>query len=419
MNTRWLKVVLFLVLYLGICDASAQQRVPINAEECAEALLKYKDTLLTFYKAIEQDDAEKLVTLIENANWDRETKHRNSQRFLYIASFKGQVNSIEALISQVGVDVNISDPDNNNWTALHYTVLNGDKASRLNSFYILITLGADTDILNAQGHKPLWYMLWFHAKKQNKKRHFLSIEEKKKVVELLLDYAVMPIYIKDLLRLGHYRILHRWVSMYGEDGDRKEAVLKSLSGTKRIRHSPELIDRVIHMAFDEGKQPMEIVRELTNAGIPVAFTTVQTWIRELRNRVVSMILDEGKSPEDIVKELADAGTTVSLTTIQALVQEHNQAHGSADAVSTQEPPQEETQVNNGNYIIRDDDDEKYNEFILRVNGSDSLYSLAIEDLLEGKGIEEVLDDFPSLDRTTLEHHYRMYRLNRLNRSVSN
>ena len=372
MNARYLNIILFLVLCVGTCDASTRQGVPINAEECTEALLKDRDALPAFYEAIEQDDADKLVALIKSANWDRETKHRNTQRFLYVASFLGRMNSIEALVSQIGVDVNVSDADNHNWTALHYAVLNSDKSSRLSSFYILIKLGANIDALDAQNHKPLWYMSWFHVE-QSKGHSFLSVEGKKKVVELLLNYAIEPVHIKNLFRLSNYHALYRWVNLYGEDLDRKEAVLKDL--------------------LRGGKK----------------------YSSELKNKVIYMVLHEGKQPKDVVRELADIGIVITMETIYNWVRKYREDHGLADTVSTEDISQREAEVNNRNYIIRDGEDNKHSDLLVR-NASDGLYSLAIEDLLEGKDIDEILDDFPSLDRRTLEHHYRMYLLSRSSRS---
>ena len=364
MNARCLKFVLFLVLCVGTCDASVQT-VPMNSEACTTALLKDRETLSTFYEAIERDDADRLVILIESAAWDVETMYWNGQRFLYLASFLGRVNSIEALVSQLKIDVNISNPDENNWTALHYAVLNNDKSSRLDSFYTLIKLGADINVLDAQGHEPLWYISWFHTGQSKTIR--VTVEIKKRVVELLLNYPIEPAQIKKLLQLGHYHTLYQWINLYGEDSDKKEAVLEKLS--KREKKYPP----------------------------------------ELKDKIVQRIVHGGEKIPDIVKELND----VPASTIAKWVEKHRKEHGLLGVVSTESPPEAEVEQPR-TYISRNGDD-KHSDLLIRVNASDGLYSLAIEDLLEGRDIKEILEDFPSLDRRTLEHHHRMYLLKSKNR----
>ena len=65
-------------------------------------------------------------------NWDLHTSYQNGQILLHYASRLGKVEAIHTLVSEIGIDVNIQDPENG-WTALHHAVLNEDISSRLDT----------------------------------------------------------------------------------------------------------------------------------------------------------------------------------------------------------------------------------------------------------------------------------------------
>ena len=265
------------------------------------ALLNHKKALPIFFDAIEQDDIEKLLTF-KDMNWDLHTSYQNGQGLLYHASFLGKTEIVHTLVSEVGIDVNIQDPENG-WTALHYAVLNEDPSSRLDTIYTLVQLGADTDILNNLEYIPS------QAPEAREKPSFFeySMEQKMMTAELTVSpYNISISKMAKLLQIK-YTTFYGWVNKYREEN--------SIPPIKPS-HSQKLKNQAIKMSVEDGMTGTQIAERL---GIPR--DTVIHWIRpykkelyqrhqKLKDKAIEMF-KSGINATKIAEELKVPARTVA------------------------------------------------------------------------------------------------------------
>ena len=182
MNNYYLRISLTLSMICMLSyKTNAYKNITITPEICQITLLSHEGALSVFFEAIRQDDIETLLTF-KTLSWDVRTSYQNGRILLHYASFLGKTKAIHTLISELGVDVNIKDPETGR-IALHYAVLNTDPSSRLDTIYVLITLGATVNTLDNEGYTASQYV-----EDREKPLYFkYSEEQKTKVAELIVS----------------------------------------------------------------------------------------------------------------------------------------------------------------------------------------------------------------------------------------
>ena len=232
MNVDCLKVVLILaLLVLNILIYKAHSHtneVPANAEACRIALLGYKKTLSFFFRAVEEENLKDLLSF-NKVN----TSYKNSAAILHYAALIGKSKVIHILISKIKVDVNTK--DQNDWTALHYAVLNRDIPSRIDTIYALIELGVDIDKLDKLGYKPSDYV--------ENEYGFKSYSQKQKEKLIKMSIKTSAPKVAKLFPINH-KTLSSWVYLYKKE--------KGLIMKKRSSYSPEEKEEVVNLALKRG-----------------------------------------------------------------------------------------------------------------------------------------------------------------------
>ena len=309
MNIRLLRFILLLTPLI-ICilpyKTNADESITINPEACQTALLSHEGTLSIFYKAIREDDTDKLLTL-KNLNWNLYTDYQKGQILLHYASLLGKTEAIYTLISEVGVDVNIQDPKIG-WTALHYAILNKDPSSRVYTIHTLIKLGAGINILDNSDHEPSWY-----AEDMEKLRFTYSMEQKIKIAELTVSPYDTPIsHLANLLQIK-YSTVYLWVQKYREK--------HNIPTSKQNIYSQSLRTIAVNMVTKDKMTRAQVAKELD---IPKG--TISNWIdkhnkendiqtrkvhpQEQRSKVIKMSFERGMTEEEIAKKLDIPKNTV-------------------------------------------------------------------------------------------------------------
>ena len=169
---------LLVVIFCMVNHVYADEDSPsIRSELCKAALLNHGATLSVFFKAVEQENLETLLSL-KNMYWELHGGYRNSVNTLYYAALFSKPKAIQMLVSEIRVDVNIQ--DQNGWTALHYAALNKDMRSRIDTIYTLIQLGANI-YEDKSGYKPSDYVVddgfdYTYSQKQREKLIKMAIK---------------------------------------------------------------------------------------------------------------------------------------------------------------------------------------------------------------------------------------------------
>ena len=262
MNGYCLRTTVILMLLIScvlICKVhSHTSKVLIYTNECKESLLSHEDVFFDFLNVVEEGDINKLLTL-KSMNWDIYTGYQTGQILLNYASFLGRVEVIYILISQLGIDVNIK--DQNDWTALHYAILNPDISSRIDTIDALIQLGVDIKVLNLDqmGNSISWYK---DIREEKKTRFRYSLEQKTKAIHLAL--RVNTPQIAKLLQIN-YKTLFDWVNQYKEKNN--IPVRKLYSQKSKIR--------IIKMVIEGKINEAQVAKDLE---IPKPY--LLRWLRE-------------------------------------------------------------------------------------------------------------------------------------------
>ena len=301
MNIYFVKFILILIPLIAChlsYTANAHTNISVSPELCQTALLNHKDTLSTFFEAIDQNNIDNLQTTFKNMNWDLQTSYQNGQILLHYASSLGKIDAIQALVYELGVDVNIQESEAG-WTSLYYAALHTDLSSRIDTIYTLIKLGANIDVLDNLGHSILHYV------ENRQPLHFqYSIEQKTKAAELAILLDIHTPQLAKLLQIN-YHTLYNWVNKYKEKYD----IQIQQSHLKKQR--AEAIEM-----FMSGIVIMEIAKKLKRPR-----RTISNWVRpyrenlkqmrqELRNKAIEMS-QSGISTREIAKKLKTPRTTVS------------------------------------------------------------------------------------------------------------
>ncbi len=203
----------FLITLICILPYKAKSYTEgFNPEACKEALLRGRsDFLLEVFKAIEPDELEHFLkeqNYQEKMQWDLQN---NVEVFFYYAIILGKPESIQTLVSELKLDVNIRDSEGR--TPLHYAALNKDPLSRLDTIYALIKLGVNPETTDHLGNPPYFYV-------EKGKRPLYPKEQRLKGAELALppyDIIGWP-YLLGLFQTSS-NSLKRWIKEYREENN--------------------------------------------------------------------------------------------------------------------------------------------------------------------------------------------------------
>ena len=261
MKIYYLKITLILIICISPYKIKAHKNITINSEVCQMTLLSHESVLSIFFEAIREDNTDKLLTF-KNMIWDLHTSYQNGRILLHYAAILGKSQAIDILVSELGIDVNIQEPETGR-TALHHAVLNTDPSSRLDTIYILITLGAHVHILDNEGYKASQYV----EDKERPFRFIYSEEQKKKTVELTLPpYNIIRRELLKLLQISSSTVSY-WFSQYRKDHDIET----------QQQDYQEKKARVIHLIITENKTQRQAAEE-----VGVSEPIVSNWINQHR-----------------------------------------------------------------------------------------------------------------------------------------
>ena len=199
-----ISLILILTYKAHASDFNKAHASDFNLDACKKALLGDTTRFLhQTYEAIEQDN---LGHLLEDQGYLEkayEELHNNGNSLLYYASLLGEPDSIEAIVSELNVDVNTE--DSNKRTALHYAALNKNIFSRFDTIYILIKLGIDPETTDNLGNLPSFYL------KEREKKISYREKQRLKGAELALPpYNIDRRYLAKLFQVS-FSTLNSWI----------------------------------------------------------------------------------------------------------------------------------------------------------------------------------------------------------------
>ena len=179
--------------------------------------------------------------------WDLHTSYQNGRILLHYAAILGKSQAIDILVSELGIDVNIREPETGR-TALHHAVLNTDHLPRLDTIYTLITLGTNVFALDNEGYRASQYV-------EDRERHYhFKYPEEQKVKAAKLTGSSYNISVPELGKLLQIpdKNLNYWLNQYKEEYGIK---------TKR-QESHEKKARVIYLIYVENMTQKQVAEEL-------------------------------------------------------------------------------------------------------------------------------------------------------------
>ena len=237
-------------------DRINQYKVDANTHQII--LLSHKKNLPIFFEAIDQNDRDKLLTF-KDMNWDLQTSYQNGQILLHYASMLGRAEIIHTLVSEIGIDVNVQNPEMG-WTALYYAALYTDISSRIDTIHALITLGAKVHVLDNVGYRASYYL-----EDKEKPLYFkYSIEQKVKAAKLTLPpYNIRITELARILQMNH-TTLSNWANQYRD----KYNIQTNKPNFQELRAKATKM-------LKDGLKKSQIAKELD-----VPKSTVSSWTRQ-------------------------------------------------------------------------------------------------------------------------------------------
>lgn len=288
-------------------NAKTHGTISTESDTCQMSLLKDEEALSIFTEAIDDNDIDKLL-IFKDMNWDTYTSYKNGQILLHRASSLGRVEIVYTLVSEIGIDVNIQDPESEK-TALHHAVLNENPSSRLDTISALIELGSHVDTVDNEGYKASQYV-------EGEEKTFLdySIEQKIRAAKLTVPpYNISITELAKLLQIK-YQTFYDWINKYKEEND---------IPTKQP-HLQKLKDQVIKMSIKDRMTGVQIAKKLNISestvngwihqyrkeyNIPVQ--TLRSYSQEQKDEAVKMVIKDGITIKQVAEQLNIPESTLS------------------------------------------------------------------------------------------------------------